>query len=205
MTKHIIFTILLFIANFSFGQETKKDSCTKIIGKSEYRLADYSKIGWSQEMVDTLKPLIRQFEKCFCESKDKKFLRGLEGKEHAFITVEPKISNLKSCDGLYSYRLFLKNSPLHPHWLEGIWHQVFLVSNNKVYYLNDLYYQDTLAVNKLIDHLTPELLKSFNEKDIESIRSYGNRSVFWTYNSIEVPLIIYSDKGVIYFDNRRKE
>jgi hypothetical protein len=141
----------------------------------------------------------------FCNNADKKFSKGLNRKENAIVSIEPKISNLKSCDGLYSYRLFLKNSPLHPHWLEGIWHEVFLVSNNKVYYLNDLYHQDTLSVNKLIDQLTPELLKSFSEVDIESIRSYGNRSVFWTYNSVEVPLVLYSDKGVVYFDNRRKE
>lgn len=65
MTKHIIFNLLLFIAHFSFGQETKKDTCTKIIGRSEYRLADYSKLGWSKEMVDTLRPLVSQFEECF--------------------------------------------------------------------------------------------------------------------------------------------
>lgn len=203
--KNVLSIALFLCTLWVSGQETQNDSCIKIIGRSEYRLADYSMLGWTKEMVDTLRPLVSQFEECFCNNADKKILKGLNRKEYAIVSIEPKISNLKSCDGLYSYRLFLKNSPLHPHWLEGIWHQVFLVSNNKVYYLNDLYHQDTLAVNKLIDQLSPELLKSFNEKDIELIRSYGNRSVFWTYNSIEVPLIIYSDKGVIYFDNRRKE
>jgi hypothetical protein len=204
MTKHIIFTILLFIANFSFGQETKKNTCTKTIGRSEYRLADYSMLGWTKEMVDTLNPLVSQFEECFCNNPDKKFLKGLNRKENAIVSLEPKISNLKSCDGLYSYRFFPNKYPI-PRYVEGIKHQVFLVCDSEVYYLNDLYRKDSLAVNKLIDQLTPELLKSFSAEDIETIRNLGNSSVYWTDNSIEVPLVIYSDKGVIYFDNRRKE
>jgi hypothetical protein len=32
----------------------------------------------------------------------------------------------------------------------------------------------------------------------------GNQSVYWTDNSIELPLVIYKSKDVLYFDNRRK-
>jgi hypothetical protein len=193
------------VALWSTGQETEKDSCRRIIGKGEYLLADYSNVGWTKVMQDTLTPLVTHFKKCFCDNQDKVFLKTLKSKQDAFITIEPKITNLKSCDGLYSYRVFLKKSRLTPHFINGIWHEVFLVSNNRVYYLNDLYRKDTLAVEKLIDDLAPELLKLFSDRDIKSMRQYGNRTVFWSDNSTEVPLIIYSDNGVIYFDNRRKE
>jgi hypothetical protein len=203
--KTILTILSLLWILWSSGQESKNDSCRRIIGKSEYLLADYSNIGWTKEMQDTLTPLVTQFRRCFCDNQDKIFLQSLKNKQDAFVTIEPKITNLKSCDGLYSYRVFLKQSKLTPHFINGIWHEVFLVSNNKVYYLNDLYNKDTLSVNKLIDNLTPDLLKLFSDTDIESMRKLGNQSVYWSYNSIEVPLIIYSDKGEIHFDNRRKE
>ena len=203
--KTILTIVPLLWTFWSSGQEAAKDSCRSIIGKSEYLLADYSNIGWTKEMQDTLTPLVTQFKQCFCDNQDKTFLRGLKSKHESFVTIEPKITNLKSCDGLYSYRITLKGPHLTPHFLNGIWHNVFLVSNNRIYYLNDIYCKDTLAVNKLIDNLTPKLLKLFSDKDIESIRQYGNRSVYWSDNSTEVPLVIYYDKGVIHFDNRRKE
>lgn len=202
----IILTILpLLSALYNSGQTAEKDSCKKIIGNNEYQLADYSDIGWTKQMQDTLIPLMNQFKHCFCDNQDTIFLNGLKDKQEAFVTIEPKIINLKSCDGLYSYRVFIKKSKLTPHYINGIWHEVFLVSNNKVYYLNDLYRTDTLAVDRLIDQLTPELLKLFDNKDIQSIRQFGNRTVYWSDYSIEVPLIIYSDKGLVHFDNRRKE
>ncbi len=201
-TKSILVILLITTTLRASGQT---DSCRRIIGKSEYSLADYSNIGWSKEMQDTLLVLKTQFKHCFCNNTDKIFLKSLETKRDAVIMIEPKIINLKSCDGLYSYRVFSKKSKLSVRFLNGIWHEVFLVSNSKVYYLNDLYRKDSLAVDRLIDNLTPELLKLFSDEDIEDIRAYGNRWTYWTDNSIEIPLIIYFDKGAIYFDNRRKE
>ena len=199
-------TVLLILVTFiSYGQETAKVSCRKIIRKSEYLLTDYSFIGWTKEMQDTLTPLVKHFQHCFCDNPDKMFIKSLKSKQDAYVTIEPKITNLKSCDGLYAFRVFPKKSKLTPHFINGIWHEVFLVSTNKVFYLNELFRNDTLAVDKLIDHLTPELLKLFSEKDIESMRDYGNRTDYWSDNSTEVPLIIYYDKNVIHFDNRRKE
>jgi hypothetical protein len=84
-------------------------------------------------------------------------------------------------------------------------HFVFLVSDNKVYYLNDMYSKDSLSVNKLIEEKRPHLITSFNDKDIEIMKYLGNQNVYWTDNSTEVPLVIYIDKSILHFDNRRKE
>lgn len=189
---------------FASGQTMEKDTCSRMIGKSEYLLADYSNIGWSKEMRDTLYVLQNHFKQCFCDNQDKVFLKGLEKEQKAEVVIEPLIINLKSCDGLYAYRSFLKGPHLDPYFFNGIMHHVFLVSKGKVYYLNKRYAQDTLAVNKILDLEKPHLMTMLSERDIQIIDSLGSRSTYWTDNSIEVPLIIYSDKNAIHFDNRRK-
>lgn len=203
--KTILTVLLLSVTFWSTGQVSEKDSCSRIIGKGEYHLADYASIGWTKEMQDTLAPLENHFKRCFCDNQDKIFLKSLKVKQEAIVEIEPEIINLKSCDGLYAFRVFFKKAKFTPHYFNGIWHEVFLISNNRIYYLNDLYRNDSLAVDRLIDVLTPELLKSFDIEDIEFFRKFGNRSVYWSDDSIEVPLIIYSDKGIVHFDNRRKE
>jgi hypothetical protein len=156
-------------------------------------------------MADTLKILGGHFKKCFCDNTNKTFIKGLRHNSEAFVSIEPKIVNLKTCDGLYSYRTLIKGQHLTPHFLNGIMHFVFLVSDNKVYYLNDMYSKDSLSVNKLIEEKRPHLITSFNDKDIEIMKYLGNQNVYWTDNSTEVPLVIYIDKSILHFDNRRKE
>jgi hypothetical protein len=198
-------TILTFsgilLTSLTFGQS---DSCRRFIGKTEYLLTEYN-IGWDKTMADTLKILGGHFKKCFCDNTNKTFIKGLRHNSEAFVSIEPKIVNLKTCDGLYSYRTLIKGQHLTPHFLNGIMHFVFLVSDNKVYYLNDMYSKDSLSVNKLIEEKRPHLITSFNDKDIEIMKYLGNQNVYWTDNSTEVPLVIYIDKSILHFDNRRKE
>jgi hypothetical protein len=68
-----------------------------------------------------------------------------------------------------------------------------------------MYSKDSLSVNKLIERERPHLITLFSYKDIEIMKYLGNQSIYWTDNSTEVPLVIYKDKNVLHFDNRRKE
>lgn len=200
-----IFTLLgVLLTGLTFGQSAANDSCRRFIGKSEYLLTTYN-IAWNQTMLDTLKVLGGQFKRCFCDNNNKTLITGLKKTENAFVTIEPQIINLKSCDGLYAYRVFTKGQLLTPHFLNGIMHSIFLVSNNKVYYLNDMYSKDSLSVDKLIEIEKPHLMTLFSDKDIEIMKFLGNQNIYWTDNSTEVPLVIYTDKNVLYFDNRRKD
>lgn len=68
-----------------------------------------------------------------------------------------------------------------------------------------MYSNDTLSVDKLIERERLHLLTLFSERDLEFMKFIGNRSTLWSDNNIEVPLVIYSDKNKIYWDNRRSK
>ncbi len=193
----------MLLTSLTFGQSDSNDSCRRFIGKSEYLLTAYN-VGWDTVMLDTLNVLKGHFKKCFCDNTNKVFVKALHSTSEAFVSIEPQIINLKSCDGLYSYRVFKKGQHLSPHFLNGIMHFVFLVSDNKVYYLNELYSKDTLSVNELIEREKPHLITLFSDRDIEIMKYLGNQNIYWTDNSTEVPFVIYIDKNVLHFDNRRK-
>jgi hypothetical protein len=201
--KYLYIFVALFCGNSTFAQIDLSDSCSTTAGKAEFVLTDYTLLRDS-DLVDTLSILNDHFKRCFCENDNASFINDLQLEHEVIVSVEPKIVNLKTCDGLYAFRSFSKDHHHKPHYLNGIMHFVFLVSDNKMYYLNELYSLDSTSVDKRIAEERKHLKRFFISEDIQTMQYLGNQSVYWTDNNIELPLVIYKSKDVLYFDNRRK-
>jgi hypothetical protein len=185
-----------------FGQKLE-------IGKDEYSLQSY-KDEYKPEAQAKFKILKPFFKRFFCGSTDTSFTHSLDRRWNDttkypgyYIAVEPLIVNTTSKDGLYSTRDYAKKGP-QGRYLNGFPHNVFLISGNHVFYLNNMYRDDTLKPDKIIDSCSEHLLTLFTKRDIKLMKFFADRSVLWS-DMIELgPCIIYKGNNV-YADYRPDE
>ena len=201
MIRSIFILVILLSTIHLFGQNTNSQKNELKIGNADYTLADYS-LEYSHQTVRKLHILKKHFKKCFCESTDSVFLKSLDTGS-CYFDIEPLLINLTSCDGLYSYRSFGKHNHVSARFLNGFPHNVFLVSQSHVYYLNRMYSHDTTAPDKLIEKETAHLLTLLQSDDIKIIKTLANQYTFWSNYITEFPFHIYNGKE-LYFNDLEK-
>lgn len=197
-----IFTIFFLIAPLD-GQTVK-------IGKNDYSLQTYKEEYTAKAQLKflILKPFFRKY---FTDTTDTAFTHSLNRQWNdtskytgTYVSIEPLIINTSCKDGLYSTRGYPKKGWNAPRFLDGFPHYVFLISDNHVFWLNNIYEDDTLKPDKIIDSCSKHLLTLFSERDIRLMKMLADRRIWWTDMVQQCPYIVYKGKKV-YLDVRPNE
>lgn len=167
--------------------------------KIPYSIPDYSE--YKSEYASLFDSVAwNRFNSCICGKMPRSFNSQIRYDKYTSVLIEPVFVNFKSCDGIYSQRVFGRLSPLYRNRMYP--HDFFIIKGKEFI---DIINLDSLKISSIL-YDGNEFKDLFTGQELDSISNIIKYGRLWVYESELAPILIKDYDKVLYNDlNENKQ